>query len=144
MEKVKKIIKERKFKFISFFWLLISIQFVVGNNLQERGYLSNTIQEIIIDILKIIILFIAFIVIHYVVLHLIEERKTKNKTNANVKTKPEMKSWKKTIIYFLIIVVCWLPAIIAFAPVMTNYDGPWQIFRYVLDILDTRQPIIHT
>ena len=144
MQKIKGVIKERKFKFISFFWLLMSIQFVVGNNLQERGYLSNTIQEIIIDILKIIILFIAFIVIHYVVLHLIEERKTKNKTNANVKTKPEMKSWKKTIIYFLIIVVCWLPAIIAFAPVMTNYDGPWQIFRYVLDILDTRQPIIHS
>ena len=144
MEKVKKIVKERKFKFISFFWLLISIQFVVGGNLQIRGYLSNTVQEIIIDILKIIILFIAFIVIHYVVLNLIKKKRTKIKKVENVKIKPEMKSWKKTLTYFLVIIVCWLPAFFAFAPIMNNYDGLGQICRYVLDILDIRQPIIHT
>ena len=144
MEKVKKIVKERKFKFISFFWLLISIQFVVGGNLQIRGYLSNTVQEIIIDILKIIILFIAFIVIHYVVLNLIKKKRTKIKKVENVKIKPEMKSWKKTLTYFLVIIVCWLPAFFAYAPIMNNYDGLGQICRYVLDILDIRQPIIHT
>ena len=83
MEKVKEIVKERKFKYISFFWLLISIQFIVGGNLQTRGYLSNTFQEIIIDILKIIILFIAFLAIHYLVLHLIEKRKTKKTEKKN-------------------------------------------------------------
>ena len=39
MEKIKEIIKEKKFKYICFFWSIISIQFILGGNLQGKGHI---------------------------------------------------------------------------------------------------------
>ena len=50
----------------------------------------------------------------------------------------------KLLIYFLIIVICYIPFFMAFFPVISNYDGAHQIRRYVKGTLDTRNPILHT
>ena len=76
MGKIVEIIKERKFKYIAFFWFFISLQFVMGSNLQTKGYTAKSTQEFWIDVLKIVILWVLFIILHYIVLNLIEINKT--------------------------------------------------------------------
>ena len=132
MQKIKGVIKERKFKFISFFWLLISIQFVVGGNLQTRGYSIGSFKENVISIIEIIVLSIIFIVLHYCFLILYNSYKNSRTKNDKIKEIPKENKLKKYsgIIYFLIIFVCWIPAILAFYPSILNYDGPIQIFKF--------------
>lgn len=92
MKKLKKIIQERKFKYIAFFGLIISIQFIVGGNLQYKGYSVHTIKEFIIDVIKIIILWIILIAVHYCILFVIKKIKIKisqKKNENNVKCKKE-------------------------------------------------------
>lgn len=52
----------------------------------------------------------------------------------------------KWIIYFIIIIICWIPAFIAFCPVIINYDGPIQIYAFAIKGIapSTKQPIIST
>ncbi len=66
-EYVKSIFKDRKFKYISFFWIVVSIQFVIGSNLQVR---KNSIINVGGSLLKIIYLSILFVIIHYCFLEL--------------------------------------------------------------------------
>ena len=61
MDKAIEIIKERKFKYICFFWLIISIQFVIGSNLQTKGYSICGFGDVIINLLKIIFLSVIFV-----------------------------------------------------------------------------------
>ena len=107
MQKIKGVIKERKFKFISFFWLLISIQFVVGGNLQTRGYSIGSFKENVISIIEIIVLTIIFIALHYCFLILYNSYKNSRTKNDKIKEIPKENKLKKYngIIYFLIIFV---------------------------------------
>ena len=50
----------------------------------------------------------------------------------------------KFLIYFLIIIICYIPIMMAFFPVISNYDGAHQIKQYVRGFMDTRNPILHT
>ena len=138
MQKIKGVIKERKFKFISFFWLLISIQFVVGGNLQTRGYTIGSFKENVVSIIEIIVLGIIFIALHYCFLTLYNTYKKSKTKNDKIKEIPKENKLNKYngIIYFLIIFVCWIPAILAFYPSILSYDGPWQILRFTRGQMD--------
>lgn len=61
MKKLKEIITEKKFKYILFFWIVISIQFVFGSNLQNNGRLFSSFSNFLIDIIKIVLFTIIFI-----------------------------------------------------------------------------------
>ncbi len=144
MQKLIDIVKERKFKYICFFWVLISIQFVIGNNLQKKGYSVNGFWDFLISLLKIILFSVIFTIVHYLIL------KLKNKLSEKVhemKKKTDTKSRiekYKGIIYFLIIIICWIPALLAFYPVLLNYDGLVQLRDVAIQQIYTRHPIIHT
>lgn len=46
----------------------------------------------------------------------------------------------KKVIYFLIITLCYLPAFIAFMPIIFSYDGPDELYALANDV----QPYIYT
>lgn len=56
------------------------------------------------------------------------------KNNSKICTK------EKKLMFFIIIAVCYLPAFIAFCPVIFNYDGPDELYALANDV----QPYIYT
>ena len=143
MGKIINIIKEKKFKFICFFWIVISIQFVMGGRLQTTGFIANNILEIIIDIFKIIGLSVIFIVLHYCSLELINKIKKidQNKEKKECKNILKKDRW---IIYFFIIIICWIPVLLAFYPCCIDYDGGYQIHNYYFFNNMQHHPILIT
>lgn len=129
------IIKERKFKYIYFFCLFISLQFILGSKLNIHGSIAGNIM---IDIMQIFILSIILTEIYYLSYCLVKIIKIKKHESRELKN-----NW---LIYFLIIIITWIPAFIAFCPVILNYDGPAQIYAYAIKEIppSTRQPIIST
>ena len=162
MEKLKEIMKERKFKYICFFWSVISIQFILGENLQEKGHIFENEQQLLIDVLRFIFMTIVFIMLHYCILELfkklkikeLEERKeikkkkkieTKDKNKFLEKTIIKIKGIKrKEIIYFFIIFICWIPTVLAFYPANIAYDGGYQIGNYFFEHKLLHHPILIT
>lgn len=142
MEKLKEIIKERKFKYILFFWNIISIQFVFGSNLQNTGHLFNNLSSFLIDIIKVILLSIIFISFHYCILELIKQIKD-NKIKEKKEQVKENKKYRWPI-YFLIIFICWIPTVLAFYPCILGYDGGHQIGKYFFWNKIPHHPILIT
>lgn len=144
---VKNVVKERKFKYISFFWIIIAIQFVIGNNLQNKGHSIRNMTDFTISLVQVIGLSLIFIVIHYCTLEIykkIKKRLNKEKINANIENKNE-NSEKKWFIYFFIIIICWIPTLLAFYPGLVNYDGGYQIRDYFFDNkINLGHPIVTT
>ena len=145
---MKELIKERKFKYICFFWFVISIQFIIGNNLQTKGYSINSLSEFLIDVIKIIFLTIGLISLHYCATEIFDIIKEKEKLINKKENKENKENNKKYKIlkYYCIIMICWIPTLLAFCPIISNYDGPSQIWAFLFSDLtmSTRQPIIHT
>lgn len=132
MLKIKNTIKDRKFKYISFFWIIIAIQFVIGSNLQYKGYSIRNGKDLLIAIMQILWLSIIFIIGHYSCLKLYstikEKQNAKNdKTNIKNKNLNEKLEKYKGLIYFAIIFLCWVPTLLAFYPSILSYDGGVQI-----------------
>lgn len=146
MKKIKEIIKERKFKYICFFWSIISIQFILGSNLQNKGYLFNGTIDVLIGILKFIMLTIIFIALHYCILELyIKISKSIKEKEKNEQCKEKIKNKKyRWGIYFLIIFLCWIPTVLAFYPAIVGYDGGFQIRDYVFLKIARHHPILIT
>lgn len=142
MQKIKEVISEGKFKYISFFWLLVSIQFIIGSNLQIKGYSIGNFSENIISIIKIIVFSIIFIFFHYCVLKIVKEYKSNN-AKVDKKTRKFNKKYEG-VIYFLIIILCWIPALLAFYPSIFNYDGPMQILTFINKQMDEGFSLIST
>lgn len=126
MDKVIEIIKERKFKYICFFWFIISIQFVIGSNLQVKGQSIESFQDVVFSLFKIIFLSVIFVMLHYSIMKLIEKIKNQNNNKDLLVINDKLKkhSWLK---YFLIIALCWIPVLLAFYPAIVSYDGGYQI-----------------
>lgn len=140
MKKIREIINERKFKYICFFWNIISVQFVIGSNLQTKGYSINSVSEFLISLLKVLLYSVIFIILHYCILEVFNRcKKDTELENRNITTKKY-----SGIIYFLIIVICWIPALLAFYPIILNYDGVYQIQECLTGNTSTRHPILHT
>lgn len=139
---IKQLIKQKQFKYISFFWIIISIQFVVGSSLQEKGYSVKNFQGFIIDLFKVIVLSIIFIILHYLIMKLCTIIKEKNKKNKIIKTELRPNRWAK---YFFIIIICWIPVLLAFYPSILSYDGGYQIRDYYFENkINLGHPIITT
>ena len=136
---------KRKFKYICFFWSIISIQFILGSNMQDKGHLFNGWSSFFIDIVKFIVMSIIFISLHYCILELIKKiREKENKEKKEEETK-EIKNKKyRWLIYFLIIFICWLPTVLAFYPSIVGYDGGWQIKKYFFMNEIPHHPILIT
>ncbi len=137
-KKIKNILCEKKFKYIALFWTIISIQFILGRNLEKRGHIYNGVKNLCIDICMCIFLSIIFIALHYCILKLFEIKKKDKKEEKNINSKHSF--W----IYFLIIFVCWIPTVLAFYPCIFGYDGPYQILNLLILNLIQHHPIVIT
>lgn len=118
VKKIIEIVKERKFKYICFFWIIISMQFVIGNNLQTKGHSIRNVTELIKTLIQILCFSIIFIIIHYYCLKLYRVIKTQSnnkKIYANDVKQTFIKKYRWAI-YFLIIIICWIPTLLAFYP----------------------------
>ena len=140
MSKLKEITKERKFKYISFFWCLVSIQLILGYNMQTTGHLFSSRHDVLMCIIKFILISILFITLHYFIIEFVNQINSKRantqKEKKNIKNKKY--DWIK---YFLIIFICWIPTLLAFYPAIIGYDGPSQIKKMVFDNRMTRHPL---
>lgn len=149
LENIRKIITEKKFKYIYFFYLILSIQFVLGYQLQKFEYTAKNGVGVLINIISIIVLSIVLTTIAYIGKYIIEQVKEKiqikNKEKI-CKNNNEKQTNNFIIMYFLIIILCWMPAFLAFCPAILNYDGPSQIMAYSVakGRMTTQQPIIST
>lgn len=147
LENIRKIITEKKFKYIYFFCLILSIQFVLGYQLQKFEYTAKNGVGVLINIISIIVLSIGLTIIvyigKYIIKHVKEKIQIKDKKARNNK---EKQTNNFIIMYFLIIILCWMPAFLAFCPAILNYDGPSQIIAYIVasERMTTQQPIIST
>ena len=70
MEKIKEIIKEKKFKYICFFWSIISIQFILGGNLQSKGHICTSKSQVLLNIFMFIFMTVIFIALYYSILEI--------------------------------------------------------------------------
>lgn len=149
LENIRKIITEKKFKYIYFFCLILSIQFVLGYQLQKFEYTAKNVTGVVINIINIIVLSVVLTTIAYIGKYIIEQVKEKiqikNKEKI-CKNNNEKQTNNFIIMYFLIIILCWMPAFLAFCPAILNYDGPSQIIAYIVasERMTTQQPIIST
>lgn len=149
LKNIKKIIIEKKFKYIFFFCLVLSMQFVLGYQLQKFEYTAKNVTGVVINIINIIVLSVVLTTIAYIGKYIIEQVKEKiqikNKEKI-CKNNNEKQTNNFIIMYFLIIILCWMPAFLAFCPAILNYDGPSQIIAYIVasERMTTQQPIIST
>lgn len=149
LKNIKKIIIEKKFKYIFFFCLVLSMQFVLGYQLQKFEYTAKNVTGVVINIINIIVLSVVLTTIVYIGKYIIEQVKEKiqikNKEKI-CKNNNEKQTNNFIIMYFLIIILCWMPAFLAFCPAILNYDGPSQIIAYIVasERMTTQQPIIST
>lgn len=147
LRKIKNIVIEKKFKYIYFFCLILSIQFVLGYQLQKFEYTAKNGVGVLINIISIIVLSIGLTIIvyigKYIIKHVKEKIQIKDKKARN---NNEKQTNNFRIMYFLIIILCWMPAFLAFCPAILNYDGPSQIIAYIVasERMTTQQPIIST
>lgn len=157
LENIRKIITEKKFKYIYFFCLILSIQFVLGYQLQKFEYTAQNGKGVLINIINIIIFSVVLTTIVYILKNIIRQVEKKvqikgklQEEKRQIKDKKVVNSKKQTnnfrIMYFLIIILCWMPAFFAFCPAILNYDGPSQIMAYSVSKgrMTTQQPIIST
>ena len=160
MEKIKEIIKEKKFKYICFFWSIISIQFILGGNLQGKGHICTSKSQVLLNIFMFIFMTVIFIALHYSILEIYNRKKViKEKKETVVKNKQQEKSKDtvfnkvinkikgtkhKGILYFLIIFVCWIPTVLAFYPANIAYDGGYQIGNYFFENKMLHHPVLIT
>ena len=149
LKNIKRIIIEKKFKYIYLFCLILSMQFVLGYRLQKFEYTAKNGEGVLINIINIIVLSVVLTTIVYIGKYIIEQVKEKIQIK-NKETICKNNNEKQTnnfgIMYFLIIILCWMPAFLAFCPAILNYDGPSQIIAYIVagGRMTTQQPIIST
>lgn len=83
LKNIRKIITEKKFKYIYFFCLILSIQFVLGYQLQKFEYTAKNGVGVLINIISIIVLSIVLTIIvyigKYIIKHVKEKRQIKDK-----------------------------------------------------------------
>lgn len=156
IDNVMKEVKNRRFKYIFVFWLVISIQLVMGTNLQGKGYLFKNISDVIINVAKVIIFTIIFVFTNYFLLKIKSKIYDWKISKKNVSKNDEqdnghllkIKNWVKRhefLICFLVIIICWIPTLLAFYPSIVSYDGRFQIRDYFFfRRLNMGHPIITT
>lgn len=144
---MKKIFLEKKFKYILIFIFLLSIQFVIGSRLQHNGSIFNNFTDVITVIVEIMLITILLTFIYYLIIYVINKIKKLLKLDpkaTNNKIDEILNNKKLFYICFAFIVICWIPAFVAFCPGMFNYDGPTQVKTFLTDYMGTDNPIIHT
>ncbi len=77
----------------------------------------------------------------YVLLDMRHEKREKKLSFLNVKFS---KSWIYFLVSFAVILVLWLPSLMAFYPGLYCYDAAWQYDTYVIGEVTEHHPVIHT
>ena len=95
---VKTNIKDRKFKYIAFFWFIISVQYIIGDSLQYNGYSINSLLDFIMKLIAIILLSIIFTTMHYCCIEIIKKIKQYRKEKKLYKNTEKKAKNKKAYI----------------------------------------------
>lgn len=125
---------KRKSIYFYIFSLIFSTQLVLGYFLQYKNVFFDNLKLSLLEIGATIIisLLLFFIVI-------LADALIKNK-NKNIKENVSTKS--KFLKYFCIILICWLPAYVAFFPGIFSYDAPFQLYAKRSTMM--HHPFLHT
>lgn len=127
---------KRKSIYIYIFSLIFSTQLVLGYFLQYKDVFFDNLKLSLLEIgLTIIISLLLFFIV------ILADALIKNKNeNENIKEKVSTKS--KFLKYFCIILICWLPAYVAFFPGIFSYDAPFQVYAKRSTMM--HHPFLHT
>lgn len=137
----KNLFSKRKLVYIFLFSIIFSFQFIIGNNLQVNGYSSLNFISLLKNCISILFLSFLFTILVCSIIYIYSKIKVHFKSKKTFILKP-FNNW--LFITFLII-LCWIPGILAFFPGIINYDGGAQIQSALfLNNISTHHPIIHT
>ena len=153
---------KRRFILITILSLLYSIFCVIGNSFVKSSSLNYIKSNFITSVLTFIALFVIFfIILHYIILFIETKKKKNNKKNSKVINCRIYKLFDKhTFLFcFVVLIICLLPYIIAFYPVILSPDPSFQIkqffgipnkystYNVLLDpnvIITNHHPVVHT
>lgn len=126
MEKINKILNKKNTKYVVVFFAILIIQLVLGLLLQKNDY--------VINICSLLLFFGVFLYIKYL-------RKNKKELEEK-KIGKHYSAFRKHIklFSFLIIILLYIPELLAFAPTILNYDGPSEL----VEEFNEQQPLIYT
>ena len=127
----------KKIKSTAFLGIMFSTFLVIGNSIETKGTVEYGNIQIYFAIIFLATIIDALLVQLYQIIEKFEERKKDEK-------KSKLTENQKQLITFLIILICWIPVFLAVYPGYFCYDARDELSFYILEIITTWQPPIHT
>ena len=137
---LKKTIKKEnieKIKNVSILGLIFSTFLVLGNSIKINGKIEYRDLKIYFAIILISFIIDLLLVELYKLIEKIENKKNKEKAH-------KLSKKKRTLIIFSIIIICWIPVLLAAYPGYFCYDAQVQFDDYTQNNVTTWHPPIHT
>ncbi|MBQ3475512.1 MAG: hypothetical protein IJH20_05025 [Bacilli bacterium] len=150
---------KRRFIIITILSFLYSFFCVIGNSFVKSSslyYIKNNFLTSLLTFISLFVLF--FIVLHYFFLFIENKKKKNNKKISKLKLF-KLFDEHTFLFCFIVLIICWLPYIIAFYPVILSPDPSFQIkqffgipnkystYNVLLDpnvIITNHHPVVHT
>ena len=150
---------KRRFIIITILSFLYSFFCVIGNSFVKSSslyYIKNNFLTSLLTFISLFVLF--FIVLHYLFLFIENKKKKNNKKISKLKLF-KLFDEHTFLFCFIVLIICWLPYIIAFYPVILSPDPSFQIkqffgipnkystYNVLLDpnvIITNHHPVVHT
>ena len=126
-----------KIKNVGLLGLIFSTFLVLGNSIKTNGKIEYRDLKIYFAIIFISVILNALLVGLYKLIEKIEKKKDKEVVQKLSKN-------KRLIIIFFIIIICWIPVLLAAYPGYFCYDAQVQFDNYIENSITTWHPPIHT
>ena len=150
---------KRRFIVLTILSVIYSLCCIIGNSFVKSSSLNYIRTNFFKSLLTFIALFVLFfIILHYIILFFETKKKKDNKKISNSKLY-KLFDEHTFLFCFIVLIICWLPYIIAFYPVILSPDPSFQIkqffgipnkystYNVLLDpnvIITNHHPVIHT
>ena len=126
-----------KIKNVSFLSFIFSTFLIIGNSIETYSAVNYKDLSMYLAIFFISIIIDALLVQFYIIVEKIEIKKYKTK-------EIHLKGFKRYLIIFCIIILCWIPVFLAVYPGYFCYDAYSQFKEYYQNSITTWHPPIHT
>ncbi len=137
LKKTIKIENTEKIKNVSILGIIFSTFLVLGNNIKTNGTVEYKNIKMYFAIIFISFIISSLLVEIYKIIEKIENKKDKERVH-------KLSKKKRTLIIFSIIIICWIPVLLAAYPGYFCYDAQVQFDDYTENNVTTWHPPIHT